>query len=100
MIDRDHDLSIVRQAKVLKLARSTVYYEPRPVSAEDLALMRRLDELHLDYPFAGARMLRSLLRREGVYAGRRHIATRRSIVARTRASRLRVTRSTRTCCAD
>ncbi|UGX89689.1 MULTISPECIES: IS3-like element ISRj2 family transposase [Bradyrhizobium] len=75
MIDRDHDLSIVRQAKVLKLARSTVYYEPRPVSAEDLALMRRLDELHLDYPFAGARMLRSLLRREGVYAGRRHIAT-------------------------
>ncbi|WP_338310594.1 DDE-type integrase/transposase/recombinase, partial [Bradyrhizobium ottawaense] len=47
----------------------------RPVSAEDLALMRRLDELHLDYPFAGARMLRSLLRREGVYAGRRHIAT-------------------------
>ncbi|MHC2659215.1 hypothetical protein ACVMHY_011869, partial [Bradyrhizobium barranii subsp. barranii] len=48
MIDRDHDLSIVRQAKVLKLARSTVYYEPRPVSAEDLALMRRLDELHLD----------------------------------------------------
>ncbi|WP_459626646.1 IS3 family transposase, partial [Bradyrhizobium diazoefficiens] len=52
-----------------------VYYEPRPVSAEDLALMRRLDELHLDYPFAGARMLRSLLRREGVYAGRRHIAT-------------------------
>ncbi|MHC2382631.1 hypothetical protein ACVIHA_007029 [Bradyrhizobium liaoningense] len=67
MIDRDHDLSIVRQAKVLKLARSTVYYEPRPVSAEDLALMRRLDELHLDYPFAGARMLRSLLRREGVY---------------------------------
>ncbi|WP_246740228.1 IS3 family transposase [Bradyrhizobium sp. LCT2] len=52
MIDRGHDLSIVRQAKVLKLARSTVYYEPRPVSAEDLALMRRLDELHLDYPFA------------------------------------------------
>jgi putative transposase len=75
MIDRDHDLSIVRQAKVLNLARSTVYYEPRPVSAEDLALMRRLDELHLDYPFAGARMLRSLLRREGVCVGRRHVAT-------------------------
>ena len=75
MIDRDHDLSIVRQAKVLNLARSTVYYEPRPVSAEDLALMRRLDELHLDYPFAGARMLRSLSRREGVCVGRRHVAT-------------------------
>ncbi|MHC2582941.1 hypothetical protein ACVI1J_004850 [Bradyrhizobium diazoefficiens] len=107
MIDRGHDLSIVRQAKVLKLARSTVYYEPRPVSAEDLALMRRLDELHLDYPFAGARMLRSLLRREGVYAGRRHIATlmkRMRIEAVYRRpntiSRLRVTRSTRTCCAD
>lgn len=62
MIHRGHDLSIVRQAKVLKLARSTVYYEPRPVLAEDLALMRRLHELHLDYPFAGAHMLRSLLR--------------------------------------
>jgi len=75
MIDRDHDLPVVRQAKVLNLARSTVYYKPRPVSAEDLALMRRLDELHLDYPFAGARMLRSLLRREGVLVGRRHVAT-------------------------
>ena len=75
MIDRNHDLSIVRQAKVLNLARSTVYYKPRPVSAEDLALMRRLDELHLDYPFAGARMLRSLLRRAGLFVGRRRVAT-------------------------
>ena len=75
MIDRDHDLPMARQAKVLKLARSTVYYMPRPVSAGDLALMRRLDELHLDYPFAGARMLRSLLRREGVSVGRRHVTT-------------------------
>jgi putative transposase len=54
MIDRNHDLPISRQAKVLNLARSTVYYRPRPVSAADLALMRRLDELHLDYPFAGS----------------------------------------------
>ena len=75
MIDRDHDLPVTRQAKVLNLARSTVYYEPRPVSAEDLRVMRRIDELHLDYPFAGARMLRSLLRREGVSIGRRHVAT-------------------------
>ena len=75
MIDREHDLSVVRQAKVLNLARSTVYYEPRSVSAEDLVLMRRLDELHLDYPFAGSRMLRSLLRREGVQVGRRHVGT-------------------------
>jgi putative transposase len=75
MIDRDHDLPLARQAKALGLARSTVYYMPRPVSAEDLTLMRRLDELHLDYPFAGARMLRDLLRREGVVVGRRHVAT-------------------------
>lgn len=75
MIDRDHALPLARQAKVLNLARSSLYYKPRPVSAEDLALMRRLDELHLDYPFAGARMLRALLRREGIRAGRRHVAT-------------------------
>lgn len=75
MIDRDHDLSLSRQVEVLNLARSTAYYRPRPVSAEDLELMRRLDELHLDFPFAGARMLRSLLRREGVSVGRRHVAT-------------------------
>ena len=75
MIDRDHDLPVARQAKALGLARSTVYYMPRPVSTEDLTLMRRLDELHLDYPFAGARMLRDLLRREGVVVGRRHVAT-------------------------
>ena len=75
MIDRDHDLPITRQAKALGVARSSVYYTPRPVSAEALALMRRLDELHLDYPFAGARMLRDLLRREGVAVGRKHVAT-------------------------
>jgi putative transposase len=75
MIDRDHALSIARQTKALGVARSSVYYKPRPVSAEDLALIRRLDELHLDHPFAGARMLRDLLRREGVAAGRRHVAT-------------------------
>jgi len=74
MIDRTHDLSVSRQAKLLKLSRSTIYYAPRPVSAEDLAIMRRLDELHLDHPFAGSRMLRLLLRREGVSVGRRHVA--------------------------
>lgn len=66
MIDDSHDLPIARQAKALGLARSAVYYMPRPVSAEDLKLMRSLGELHLDYPFAGAWMLRNLLRREGV----------------------------------
>ncbi|MGJ0426215.1 IS3 family transposase [Methylocystis sp.] len=75
MIDRDHDLPVARQAKAVGVARSSVYYKPRPVSAEDLDLMRRIDELHLEHPFAGARMLRDLLRREGVAVGRRHVAT-------------------------
>ncbi len=75
MIDRSHAFPIAGQAKMLGVARSTVYCKPRPVSAEDLQLMRRLDELHLDFPFAGARMLRDLLRREGVVVGRRHVTT-------------------------
>ena len=75
MIDRNHDLSLSRQAKILNVSRGSVYYKPWPVSAEDLKIMRRLDELHLDYPFAGSRMLRDLLKREGVSIGRRHVAT-------------------------
>ena len=74
MIDRDHDLPITRQAKVLSLSRSAVYYKPRPVPPADLALMRRIDELHLNFPFAGARMLRDMLFREGVSIGRRRVA--------------------------
>jgi putative transposase len=75
MIDRTHDLPIDRQAKALNISRGAVYYKPRPVSIEDLAIMRRIDELHLNYPFAGSRMLRDLLNREGVSIGRRHVAT-------------------------
>ena len=75
MIDRAHDLPIARQAKALNISRGAVYYKPRPVSIEDLAIMRRIDELHLNYPFAGSRMLRDLLNREGVAIGRRHVAT-------------------------
>ncbi len=75
MIDRTHDLSVSRQAKALNISRGAVYYKPRPVSVEDLKIMRRIDELHLDYPFAGSRMLRDLLGREGVLVGRRHVAT-------------------------
>ena len=75
MIDRRHDLSIARQARVLGISRGSVYYLPRPVAAADLALMRRIDELHLDYPFAGSRMLQGLLRAEGHCVGRRHVAT-------------------------
>ena len=75
MIDRDHGLPLRRQAQVLQLSRSTLYYEPRPVSAAELAIMRRIDELHLDYPFAGSRMMRDLLRGEGVAIGRERVAT-------------------------
>lgn len=75
MIDRDHDLPIARQAKVLNISGGSVYYKPRPTSAEDLALMRLIDELHLDYPFAGSRILGDLVSREGPFAGRRHVAT-------------------------
>src|SRR5271154_2845225 len=75
MIDREHNLSLSRQAELLRLSRRTLYYEPRPVPAADLAIMRRIDALHLDYPFAGSRMLRDLLRGEGVEIGREHVAT-------------------------
>lgn len=75
MIDRTHPLPVVRQCQLLGVARSTAYYLPAPVSVSVLALMRRIDELHLQYPFAGARMLRDLLRREGQAIGRRHVAT-------------------------
>lgn len=75
MIDRDHDLPLVRQAELLRLSRSTLYYEPRPVSTVELAVMRRIDALHLEYPFAGSRMLRDLLRGEGIAIGRELVAT-------------------------
>jgi len=75
MIDREHELPMTRQAAILKLSRSGLYYRPRPVPPGDLTIMRRLDELHLDYPFAGSRMLRDLLRGEGVAIGRQRVAT-------------------------
>jgi putative transposase len=75
MIDRGHGLPLRRQAEVLRLSRGSLYYEPRPVPAADLAIMRRIDELHLDHPFAGSRMLRDLLRGEGVAIGRERVAS-------------------------
>jgi len=75
MIDRSHDLPLSEQAKVLKLSRSSLYYRPRPVAPADLAIMRRLDELHLNYPFAGSRMLRDLLTGEGIAIGRDRVTT-------------------------
>jgi putative transposase len=75
MIDRQHPLPVVRQCHLVAVARSSVYYVPQPVAAADLALMRQLDELHLQHPFAGSRMLRDLLRLAGVAVGRKHVAT-------------------------
>jgi putative transposase len=75
MIDRAHDLPISKQAEVLNISRGSVYYLPRPVSAADLAIMRRFDRLHLEFPFAGSRMLRGLLAAEGCKIGRRHVKT-------------------------
>ncbi len=75
MIDRDHALSVTKQAEAAGIARSTVYYLPRPVCAADLELMRQIDELHLEFPFAGARMLRRLLAARGKRTGRRHVKT-------------------------
>ena len=74
MIDREHELPVTRQAALLKLSRSSLYYRAQPVAPADLAVMRRIDELHLDYPFAGSRMLRDLLRGEGVAIGRQRVA--------------------------
>ena len=75
MINRDHKLPLARQAELLNISRVTIYYKSRDVSVADLNIMRRLDALHLDYPFAGSRMLRDMLAREGVSIGRRHVRT-------------------------
>lgn len=75
MIQPDHQLSIKRQAGLLNIARVGAYYVPRPVSDAEPALMRRIDWLHLEHPFAGARMLRDLLRCEGFEVGRKYVGT-------------------------
>ena len=75
MIDRDHALPVTQQARLVGISRSSAYYRPRAVSEADLKLMRRIDELHLEHPFAGARMLVRLLRRESIKVGRRHVGT-------------------------
>lgn len=75
MIDRTHNLSITKQAALLSISRSSVYYLPVPISAADRAVMRRMDELHLEFPFAGSRMLRDLLNREQIKIGRKHVST-------------------------
>jgi transposase InsO family protein len=75
MIDRTHALPVARQAKLVGISRSSAYYLPRAFSDAELMLMRRIDELHLEHPFAGARLLARMLRREGFVAGRKHVGT-------------------------
>ncbi|EEX09173.1 integrase, catalytic region [Ruegeria lacuscaerulensis ITI-1157] len=75
MTNPDHKLSLTRQADLLGISRGSLYYEPRPTSEDDLKLMCRIDELHMEYPFAGSRMMKGLLRQEGFTAGRLHVAT-------------------------
>ena len=75
MIDRTHPLSLTKQAAALGISRGSVYYQPQPVSEHDQKLMNRIDRLHLECPFAGARMLRDLLNAEGFKVGRKHVAS-------------------------
>ena len=73
MVERGGRLSVRRQSELLGLSRSSVYYTPRGASAEDMALMRRLDELYLEHPFCGSRQMVRHLRREGTAVGRHRI---------------------------
>lgn len=75
MINRDHKLPLTQQAKILRLSRGSLYYQPRPTSERDLRLMRKIDKLHTAHPFAGARMLRDLLKLDGEKVGRKHVST-------------------------
>lgn len=75
MINRDHSLSISQQSKILKISRSTAYYQPKPPSEKDLFLMKQIDRLHLEFPFAGSRMLRDMLRLKGIKVGRKKVRT-------------------------
>lgn len=75
MIDRKAKLSLSRQAKVLGISRGSIYYQPQPVTDADLKLMHRIDQLHMEFPFASSRMLQGLLVQGGFIVGRLHVAT-------------------------
>lgn len=74
MIDRTHALPIVRQGQILELARSAAYYQATLVSPDEWALIRRIDALHLEHPFGGARMLSKMLKQAGHPVGRRRVS--------------------------
>ena len=74
LVDRDDpDLPIAAQCRLLKVARSTLYYQPAPVDPDDLALMRRMDELYTKWPFYGARRMVAALRQDGVMVNRKRV---------------------------
>jgi putative transposase len=75
MIGRTAELSVSRQAILLGISRGSIYYQNRPVSDADLKLMHRIDKLHMEFPFAGSRMLQGLQVQEGFSVGRLHVAT-------------------------
>ena len=75
MIDKDHELSVIRQVQLLDLSRSTLYYRSQPTSESDLQLMREIDRLRLEHPFAGAGMLRAMLGPKNIAVGRKHTRT-------------------------
>src|SRR5665213_1973356 len=75
MVNRAHKLSISRQARLLEISRGSVYYKSQPCPEADLALMRGMDELHLEYPFMGTRQLQDQLNRRGFHVGRQHVGT-------------------------
>jgi putative transposase len=74
LVDRaDPDLSVAAQCRLLKVARSTLYYQPAPVDADDLALMRRMDELYTKWPFYGSRRMVAALRQDGWIVNRKRV---------------------------
>jgi putative transposase len=73
MIEKEHRLPVTRQVELLQISRGCAYYMPVPISQADLDLMREIDKLHLEYPFAGARMMRDFLKKLGYRVGRRHV---------------------------
>jgi len=70
MIDREDDLPLKRQCEILDLSRSGIYYRPVPVSERNMALMKEMDKIHLDFPFYGSRKIRNELWAKGYDVGR------------------------------
>ena len=70
MIDKEDALPVTRQCEILELSRSGIYYNPAPISARDMELMRQIDEIHLMYPFYGSRKIRNELCTKGYNIGR------------------------------